>query len=136
MQAATRHFKKEGYTVDDVSAQRPYDLLCRKDTKNLYVEVKAGTTTDGDTVVLTRNEVRHAGDPNHLCALFILHSMRLEHGKTLDGQSVVVNPWHLQKERLTPICYTIGFADLLQLLTRAVAVRILMFGSFKLHPGQ
>lgn len=104
MHVATRHFEKDGYTVEDMSARRPYDLLCSKGAKELHVEVK-GTMTDGDTIVLTRNEVRHAGDPDHLCVLFILHSI-LEDGKALGGKSVVIDPWSLCQERLIPISYT------------------------------
>lgn len=110
MRAAKKHFETEGYTVQNVSERRPYDLLCTnplltKDRKELHVEVK-GTTTDGGTIVLTRNEVRHACDPAYPSVLFIFHSMQLENGKALGGKSMVIDPWYLRKERLTPISFT------------------------------
>ena len=63
MYVAQQHFADTGYEVTDVSAQRPYDLLCKKADEELHVEVK-GTTTDGDIIVLTNNEVKHACDPS------------------------------------------------------------------------
>ena len=49
MSAAKKHFRRQGYKIEDVSSRRPYDLLCRKGAKELRVEVK-GTTTDGNVV--------------------------------------------------------------------------------------
>ena len=74
MAAAKRHFKRAGYKVDDVSSSRPYDLRCLRNEKELHVEVK-GTTTSGEAIVLTNNEVKHACDGKHPCALFVLHSI-------------------------------------------------------------
>lgn len=105
MQAAKKHFTSEGYAVEDVSAQRPYDLLCTKGTTELHVEVK-GTTTSGATIVLTKNEVRHAAVPHHSCALFVLHSMRIERGKAVGGKNAILDPWRLKNEHLVPISYT------------------------------
>jgi Protein NO VEIN, C-terminal len=85
MTAAKRHFRNEGFKVEDVSARRPYDLLCKRGSKELRVEVK-GTTTDGEVVVLTNNEVKHASFPRNSCALFVLHSIRLKGHKAKGGK--------------------------------------------------
>jgi hypothetical protein len=55
MKAATRHFEGKGYSVEEVSARRPYDLLRKRKSQKLQVEVK-GTTMDGGMIILTRNE--------------------------------------------------------------------------------
>jgi hypothetical protein len=62
MAVVMSHFAEEaGWTVEDVSRFRPYDLVCRaeEDATEIHVEVK-GTTTLGQQVLLTRNEVAHA----------------------------------------------------------------------------
>lgn len=105
MAVAKKYFRDEGFGVENVSARRPYDLLCRRGTRELHVEVK-GTTTDGVAIVLTNNEVKHACDPRNSCVLFILHSIRLEGQKATGGRQLILNPWRLQQARLTPINYT------------------------------
>jgi hypothetical protein len=105
MADAKKYFREIGYEVEDVSARRSYDLLCRQGGEELHVEVK-GTTTEGDAIVLTYNEVKHACDGNHSCALFVLHSISLTEGQASGGESHVVLPWHLQQENLTPVTYT------------------------------
>ena len=56
MRVATGHYKADGWTVEDTSANNPYDLLCARGDEVRYVEVK-GTTGDGSVVGLTYNEV-------------------------------------------------------------------------------
>jgi Domain of unknown function (DUF3883) len=105
MKVATKYFTDKGFHVKDVSTRRPYDLLCTRDTKEIHVEVK-GTTTDGDAIVLTNNEVKHACDPSNSCVLFVLHSIRLKGKKASHGKQLVVDPWRLQQACLTPVSYT------------------------------
>lgn len=59
MCVAQKHFESLGYAVADTSSNNPFDLLAEKEGEKLYVEVK-GSTGDGKTVFLTKNEVRHA----------------------------------------------------------------------------
>ncbi len=105
MRAAKAYFRNEGFDVEDVSTKRSYDLLCLRRGRELHVEVK-GTTTDGQTVVLTNNEVKHACDPEMSCALYILHSIRLSKKKATGGEQRVFHPWELERRQLTPICFT------------------------------
>jgi hypothetical protein len=65
-----------------------------------------GTTTDGEAIVLTNNEVKHACETNNTCALFVLHSIRLEKKVASGGQHYIIDPWELQNEYLTPVSYT------------------------------
>jgi hypothetical protein len=104
MAAAQRHFRREGFNVEDVSARRPYDLLCKLNSKELHVEVK-GTTTTGEAIVLTYNEVKHARGRNNSCALFILHSIRLKKRKASGGKKRILQPWQLQQKNLKPVSY-------------------------------
>jgi hypothetical protein len=105
MTAAEQYFCKQGFTVEDVSARRPYDLLCRRGSEEVHVEVK-GTMTDGDAIVLTNNEVKHACNSHNSCALFIFHSIRLNRRKASGGKSRVLQPWKLQQKNLTPVSFT------------------------------
>jgi hypothetical protein len=105
MVAAERYFQQQGFRVEDVSARRSYDLVCKKGQTELHVEVK-GTTTDGDAVVLTNNEVKHACDPRNSCVLFVLHSIRLKGRTAAGGKQRVLRPWQPQQRHLTPVSYT------------------------------
>jgi hypothetical protein len=105
MAAAKKYFRHERFDVQDVSARRSYDLLCTRGTKELHVEVK-GTTTDGDAIVLTNNEVKHARDRRNSCVLFVLHSIRLKRQKASGGKQLVLDPWRLQQAHLTPVSFT------------------------------
>lgn len=104
MQAAQRHYKKLGFIVEDVSDRHSFDLLCKKGACKLCVEVK-GTTTDGSTVVLTRNEVEHALNQHNKCELFILHSIKLEKGKASGGRATVLSPWCPESANLKPVSF-------------------------------
>lgn len=87
-----------------MSLTKPYDLLCVRPGRELHVEVK-GTTTDGSTVILTRNEVTHANLATCLNALFVVSSIRMENGQASGGECAVIDPWAPKQEHLTPINY-------------------------------
>jgi hypothetical protein len=59
MQAAAKHYRAQGWSVEDVSGFCSYDLHCEQKGRVLDVEVK-GTTSIGERVLLTPNEVAHA----------------------------------------------------------------------------
>jgi len=105
MKVARRYYRRLGYSVEDVSKQRSYDLECRRRNRVLHVEVK-GTMTDGRSIVLTNNEVKHACDGKNKCALFILHSVKLKGLKASGGKQIVTDPWYLNRSGLTPVSYT------------------------------
>lgn len=104
MKAATKHFSNLGYRVENVSSNRSYDLLCTRKSSILHVEVK-GTTTLGSTIILTKNEVIHAQDPNIATALFVLHSIKLKGQTTKGGVSLILHPWQLDAKKLAPLSY-------------------------------
>jgi hypothetical protein len=104
MGLAINYFKRKGYTVEDVSSRNPYDLLCRKNKKEIHVEVK-GTTTDGNKVVITRNEFTHTQNNNITNALFIVHTMKIKNKAATGGEIKVINPWNPKPEHFLPISY-------------------------------
>jgi hypothetical protein len=110
VEAATAYFEQDGWSVLDVGATQPFDLLCLRDDKELRVEVK-GTSQAGESILLTRGEVKHATSYDAgVLALFILHGVRVIQA---EGQPTVVEggepyielPWVLSIEQLEPLQY-------------------------------
>jgi predicted RNA-binding protein with PUA-like domain len=109
MQAAIKHYTGQGWSVENVSAYCSYDLHCEQDDRVLRVEVK-GTTSTGERVLLTRNEVAQARADYPNTALFVLANVTV--GKEADGRpsagggrAVVREPWMPREEDLEPIAY-------------------------------
>lgn len=102
MARALAHFKKRYSVVDNVSKQKGVlDLRCGSNGKTtIHVEVK-GTTTAGESVILTRREVERARAGK--AALFVLHSVRLKGEKATGGVERVIYKWDIGKGRLTPL---------------------------------
>lgn len=102
------YFIAAEYQVRDVSMNSPYDLHCSRADGELRVEVK-GTTGDGDTVFLTRNEVDHARLHAGRVALAIVSGIRLERGGPLPlaagGSMAIHNPWGIDEGELSPTQY-------------------------------
>ncbi|GIW78576.1 MAG: hypothetical protein KatS3mg105_0383 [Gemmatales bacterium] len=110
MNAAKRHFKSQGYEVEDRSKNGPYDLRCTRKKELLYVEVK-GTQTQGEDIILTSGEVQFARRNKANMALFILHSIKIsEKDKSLtNGTISIIVPWDVDEGNLVPIsfCYKV-----------------------------
>jgi hypothetical protein len=106
MEAAIRHFRSLGYTVEDDLKNHPYDLKCVRDDETLYVEVK-GTQTDGKEIILTSGEVEFTRRHSKQMALYILHSIKVsKDGKKLsNGVHVVIHPWIVELTALNPLPY-------------------------------
>ncbi len=108
MEVATRHFQKAGWTVEDVSAASPYDLLCWHEDKMLLrrVEVK-GATGGGFAVILTRSEVREARADPEAATLAIVHGIKLDRSRAMATGGVlrIINPWKPDDSALRPIAY-------------------------------
>lgn len=104
MNKAKNYFCSREYKVEDVSAQNPYDLLCTKHGEELHVEVK-GTTNFGSTILLTRNEVEPICNESNRCALFIVHSIKIEADIPYSGECRIISPWKIEKQYLKPVNY-------------------------------
>jgi hypothetical protein len=109
MQAAIEHYTEQDWSVENVSAFCAYDLHCERDDRVLRVEVK-GTTSAGERVLLTRNEVAQAKAEYPNTALFILADVAVT--KEADGspsarggRAVVLEPWMPRDEDLEPIAF-------------------------------
>ena len=74
----------------------------------MIVEVK-GTTSIGDQIVITRNEVaaHRARHPNN--ALIVVHSINLmrhpENPKADGGELLMLSPWNIQEDELRPLAF-------------------------------
>jgi hypothetical protein len=108
VELATAYFQQRGWDVEYVGGVASYDLDCSKDGRSLHVEVK-GTTSRGDKVLLTRNEVRHAEGTEAELALYVLSEVSLSYGtdqeRPLSGGGVerVLAPWQIDSGSLEPV---------------------------------
>lgn len=103
MAQAVEHLTALGWTrIEDVSADHPYDLRCRRADARLEVEVK-GTTGDGGAVLLTPNEVVSARRSHPRAALLIVSDVVLGHdaqgGHVASGGRVtLLDPWDVDAD--------------------------------------
>jgi hypothetical protein len=110
MDRAAHHFSDLGWSnILDVSRTRCFDLLCHHRELELHVEVK-GTTSNGDRILLTRNEVTHARRVFPRVALYVLAGIRLtsDDGVTFvanGGTAIVKDPWDIRNGALSPLAY-------------------------------
>jgi hypothetical protein len=110
MNRAINYFADRGWaTITDVSGSRCFDLLCQRGTSELRVEVK-GTTSQGDRILLTRNEVTHARRVFPLVALYVLSDIELlspiDGGyQACGGSEIIRNPWDIRAGQLQALAY-------------------------------
>jgi len=106
MRSAREHYSAKGFDCEDVSSRASYDLRCKRGQKVLYVEVK-GTSTDGQSVLLTPNEATFARANRLQMSLFILHSVAIADGtagpKISGGKKRIIEPWKVDNGTLTAI---------------------------------
>jgi len=106
MNAATEYFETLG-TVSDVSGSSSYDLVVLINGTEWHVEVK-GTSTLGEAVNLTPNEVAHANEHPHV-AMLILSEIEVTHtadGPVTSGGGVhLFHPWNINVGTLSPTNY-------------------------------
>ena len=108
MALAKAHFENLGWRVDNVSSTHPYDFECTRGSEELIVEVK-GTTSTGEQIVITRNEVavQRARHPNN--ALIVVHSINLTRSavdpKVNGGELLIFCPWTIDEGRLRPLVF-------------------------------
>ena len=108
MRRAESEMKKRGYKVTDVSAKKPYDLLCERKGRCKYVEVK-GTQASGFDIVLTAGEVRFINDNKFDCILCVVHGINVKGARTpvaSGGELRVTKPFDLSDGELRPISFT------------------------------
>jgi hypothetical protein len=109
MDAAIEYFSQYG-KVDDVHGTESYDLTCTINGSVKHIEVK-GTTTAGESVLLTPLEVAHARTYDDI-TLFVLADIQMtrsDQGTVIaeGGRSFVLDPWRIDDGGiLSPLGYT------------------------------
>jgi len=105
MRLAHEHYSRLWTEVIDVSKKESFDLLCRNGDIELRVEVK-GTASAGESVLLSRNEVRHAQEhPGHV-ALFVVSGVKVDAAGVAGGGVIArFEPWNIDDTRLDAIAY-------------------------------
>jgi 5-methylcytosine-specific restriction protein A len=105
MALAVEHYSRAWREVVDVSASEPFDLLCRDGNRELRVEVK-GTISLGRSILLSRNEVRHAQENPERVALFVVSEIAADaSGRCRGGVIQVLEPWDIGRDELDPIAF-------------------------------
>jgi hypothetical protein len=114
---AIRHYNDQGWYVTDVGLTHSYDLHCKRNEDELHVEVK-GTMSGGESVILTRNEVTHAGEAHPDVDLFVVSEVVIDnanpdHPVVSGGIARVYSGWVIDEKRLTPVGfrYATGIGD-------------------------
>jgi hypothetical protein len=110
MAAVGRYYRNAGWDVENVSRTQPFDFLCTRDGgTELCVEVK-GTTSEGNTVLLTPGEVRHVPQRHPRTALAIIYGIQL--AERADGsfeangaRQWLIEPWSVDKGTPTPLAF-------------------------------
>lgn len=109
MSRAVTYLNERNYTTKDVSATESYDLLATDTNGQEYVVEVKGTTSGPNEVVLTTNEVRvnQARYPHTF--LIVVHGVRLDRSLSpptaSGGDLLVVHPWKIDNQGLTPLSY-------------------------------
>lgn len=102
----TSRLEERGWDVEDISSQkRGYDLHATRGEEERHVEVK-GTIGSGASVILTRNEVRHArADPAH-AVLAVVSEIELtgedDSWEAEGGRLRDFDRWRLEEGALEP----------------------------------
>lgn len=108
MGLAVAHYSKD-WAVTDVHANHSYDLECQRGDEVLHVEVK-GTTSSGEAVIVTANEVDHARDHHPHTELFVVSQVVVQHATgptpTAHGGVTRIYPaWGTLESQLRPIAF-------------------------------
>jgi hypothetical protein len=108
MSIAVSYYQTLGFTVTDISTNESVDLKCTRGSEVRWVEVK-GTSTLGEEVLLTANEVRRANSGQFITDLFIVHSIQFQ-GRTNEigkdsGTIRILSDWNPKKGDLTATQY-------------------------------
>lgn len=94
--------------IEDKSSTESFDFTCRKDGTTYYVEVK-GTQGEGESVILTAGEVRHAQKFPECSIIIIVSHIQIDtNGKaslTTRHRVRFLCPWNPQKVDLTVLQY-------------------------------
>jgi MrcB-like, N-terminal domain/Domain of unknown function (DUF3883) len=108
VKVAIDSLKELGFrNIKDVGKTESYDLVAEKDGNLFIFEVK-GTTSNGDRIILTRNEVMTHQQVHPNNGLIIVKLIRLVGGlrpRASEGKAVIFSPWQIKTENLKPLAF-------------------------------
>ena len=108
VEMAIRYLSENSFSdIEDVGDYESFDIKANKAGVSFIFEVK-GTTGDGSSVILTRNEVSVQGQafPNN--GLILVKNIELKRGEVLStygGELIFNSPWEIEPDKLKPISY-------------------------------
>lgn len=110
VRVASAYYDGRGYDVRDVGTTESFDLACRHRTRgtSLRVEVK-GTSTLGEEVLVTRNEVALARAQVVPLDMFVVRDIEVVciegRWECSGGSYVIFSPWDPEACDLTPLTF-------------------------------
>jgi hypothetical protein len=109
MQEVEAYYRRQGWDVDaSVAATECFDLRCTRGTTELHVEVK-GTTSTGEAILLTRNEVAHARQQYPAVSLAIVGNIQIDPGdppRAHGGELAIIEPWRIDDGTLDSLAFS------------------------------
>ena len=115
MKLATEYMESLGYSWDDTSANRPYDLLCSNSEKQLKVEVKGTSCLGSNTIFMTRNEVELHRSEKGNTALIIVSGITIasDNGNevAIGGELEYFEGWDIDDAEIIPISYKVSLQN-------------------------
>jgi hypothetical protein len=103
---AKKHYEAQGFSVEERG--KPFDLLCKKLNLIVHAEAK-GTTGSGNKVILTRNEVIDARNPEWRSDLFIVYDIHIDETEDTyaasGGKERSFEAWQPRDADLSPLEY-------------------------------
>ncbi|MBF4161598.1 DUF3883 domain-containing protein [Nocardioides acrostichi] len=102
----TERYEDEGWTVEDLRYGNPFDAKATKGGDVLYLEAK-GTTTAGERVIVTRNEVAFAREHPGECVMGIVSGITLNAAGDVDPASgeLRLYAWEPDDDDLVPLSF-------------------------------
>ena len=102
----TAVYEEDGWDVEDLRYGNPFDAKATKDGEVIYLEAK-GTTTAGERVIVTRNEVAFAREHPGECVIGIVAGIQLDGAGNVDRSSgeLRLYTWEPDEDDLVPLDY-------------------------------
>jgi hypothetical protein len=96
--------------IEDVSAKKPYDFVAKKNGEDWFIEVKGTTSSCGDSVLLTANELSFHKAQKGRTVLAVVFDIDLDRGaakpSARGGRVALEMPWDLELWDFTPTAYS------------------------------
>jgi len=102
----TALYKEDDWDVEDLRYGNPFDAKATKNGEVIYLEAK-GTTTAGERVIVTRNEVAFAREHPGECVMGIVSGIRLDSDGNVDQSSgeLRLYVWEADEDDLISLNY-------------------------------